>query len=74
MSAKRFPVGLEVYDLGTRRLYVKTGTGFVLHSDDLTPDELELIAQDIAGRNGRLKESSETSKHPYFGPYQEFSF
>jgi hypothetical protein len=53
MSAKRFPDGLEVYDLGTRRMYVKPSTGFVLHNDDLSPEELVQIATDIAGHEHR---------------------
>ena len=48
MSPTRFPGGIEILDLGRRRLYVKTSTGFVLHNDDLTPEELLVIATDIA--------------------------
>lgn len=48
MSAKRIPNQIEIHELGRRRLYVKSSTGFVLHNDDFTPEELLAIAQDIA--------------------------
>lgn len=48
MSAKSMSGGIEVIDLGYRRLYVKRSNGFVLHHDDLTPQELLGIATDIA--------------------------
>ena len=50
MSAKGISAGIEVHDLGMRRLYVKLSTGFVLHNDDLTAEELLAIAEDIARR------------------------
>ncbi len=48
MSAKRISIQIEIHELGRRRLYVKPSTGFVLHNDDFTPEELVAIAQDIA--------------------------
>jgi hypothetical protein len=51
MSAKNIRNGIEIHDVGGRRLYVKSTTGFVLHNDDLTPEELVAIATDIAGHN-----------------------
>jgi hypothetical protein len=53
MSAKSMSTGIEILDLGQRRLYVKTSTGFVLHNDDLTPEELLVIATDIASHDKR---------------------
>jgi hypothetical protein len=50
MSAKRVLAELEVIDIGARRLYVKPSTGFVIHSDDLSPEELLQIAHDITAR------------------------
>ena len=51
MSAKSISSGIEILDLGCRRLYVKTSTGFVIHNDDLTPEELLVIATDIASQD-----------------------
>jgi hypothetical protein len=43
---------IEVYDVGCRRLYAKTnGTGFAIFEDELTPQELMAIAQDITARH-----------------------
>ncbi len=45
------PCGIEVYDIGARRLYVKTGVRSIAISEsDLTPQELAGIAGDIATR------------------------
>ena len=42
---------IEVYDVGNRRLYAKTSGGnFAIFEDELTPEELVAIAQDIATR------------------------
>ena len=43
---------IEVYEVGCRRLYAKTngGPGFALFEDELTPEELIAIAQDITAR------------------------
>ena len=42
---------IEVYEVGCRRLYAKTnGPAFALFEDELTPEELIAIAQDITAR------------------------
>jgi hypothetical protein len=51
MSPRTVPGGIEIIDLGYRRIYVKRSTGFVLHHDDLTPAELLCIASDIASHD-----------------------
>lgn len=51
MTEPRLPMGIEVYELANRRLYAKTSGGaFALFEDDLTPEELIAIAEDIAKR------------------------
>jgi hypothetical protein len=51
MSEQSLPRGIEVYEVGSRRLYAKTtGRAFALFEDELTPEELVAIAQDIAAR------------------------
>jgi hypothetical protein len=55
MSHQDLPPEIEVYDIGKRRLYVKTGARyFAISEDDLTPEELLGIARDIAMRQARL--------------------
>jgi len=45
---------IQIYEVGARRLYVKTGTrNFAISEDDVTPEELLCIAKDIAARNAR---------------------
>ena len=54
MPHQNLPREIEVYEIGTRRLYVKTGArNFALSEDDLTPEELLGIARDIAARQGK---------------------
>lgn len=51
------PRGIEVFEIGSRRLYVKTGPrSFAISEDDLTPTELIRIARDIALRQAKLSE------------------
>lgn len=51
MTDKNLPPDIEIYEIGTRRLYVKTTRGaFAIFDDELTPEELVAIAQDIAAR------------------------
>lgn len=46
---------IEVYEVGTRRLYAKTRGGtFALFDDELTPEELMAIAKDIAAHRPTL--------------------
>lgn len=43
--------GIEIYEVGPRRLYAKTrDRAFALFEDELTPEELMAIASDIAAR------------------------
>lgn len=51
MTHKNLPGEIEVYEIGSRRLYVKTGDrNFAISEDDVTPEELIDIAKDIASR------------------------
>jgi hypothetical protein len=51
MTEQSLPRGIEVYQVGSRRLYAKTTRqAFALFEDELTPEELMAIAQDIAAR------------------------
>jgi len=52
MRQQNLPQAIEVYQVGWRRLYAKAkGDGnFVIFEDELTPEELMAIAQDIAAR------------------------
>lgn len=51
MTEQSLPRGIEVYQVGLRRLYAKTrGGAFAIFEDELTPEELVAIAQDIASR------------------------
>jgi hypothetical protein len=60
MTEQSLPRGIEVYQVGSRRLYAKTrGGAFAIFEDELTPEELVAIAQDIAAR--RVPEMSEVS-------------
>jgi len=49
---QKLPQAIEVYEVGARRLYAKTGGGpsFALFEDELTPEELIAIAKDITAR------------------------
>ncbi len=51
MTEQHLTGEIEVFDLAQRRLYAKTqGRTFALFEDELTPEELIAIAQDIANR------------------------
>ena len=51
MTEQSLPREIEVYEVGARRLYAKTRGGtFAIFEDELTPEELVAIAQDIAAR------------------------
>jgi hypothetical protein len=51
MTDRDLPRGIEIYDIGARRLYVKTGVrNYAISEDDVTPEELVGIARDIATR------------------------
>ena len=55
---QKLPQAIEVYEVGARRLYAKTiGRSFALFEDELTPEELIAIANDISAR--RQKSSQE---------------
>ena len=48
---ENLPPEIEIYQVGARRLYAKTSGGaFAIFEDELTPEELVAIAQDIAAR------------------------
>ena len=48
---QKLPQAIEVYEVGSRRLYAKTrGRSFALFEDELTPEELIAIANDITIR------------------------
>jgi len=60
MTEQSLPRGIEVYQVGSRRLYAKTrGGAFAIFEDELTPEELVAIAQDIAAR--RIPDMSDAS-------------
>ena len=51
MIEQNLPREIEVYQLGSRRLYAKTdGRAFAIFEDELTPEELMAIARDILSR------------------------
>ena len=51
MRQQKLPQEIEVYEVGSRRLYAKnSGGGFAIFEDELTPEELVAIARDIAAR------------------------
>ena len=51
MTEQNLSRDIEVYDLCGRRLYAKTnGATFAIFEDELKPEELIAIAQDIAAR------------------------
>ncbi|HOC57645.1 MAG TPA: hypothetical protein PKI20_18650 [Verrucomicrobiota bacterium] len=58
MTHRDLPGDIEVYEIGLRRLYVKTGVrSFAISEGDVTPEELVVIAKDIADRQARPSES-----------------
>jgi hypothetical protein len=51
MTQRNLPGEIEVYEIGSRRIYVKTGDrNFAISEDDVTPEALVAIARDIASR------------------------
>lgn len=51
MTQEEFPPQIKVYEIASRRLYVKTGVrNFAISEDDVTPEELVSIARDMAAR------------------------
>jgi hypothetical protein len=57
MTNRDLPGDIEVYEIGARRLYVKTGVrNFAISEVDVTPEELVGIAKDIAARQARPPE------------------
>jgi hypothetical protein len=53
MTEQSLPQEIEIYEIGSRRLYAKTRGGtFAIFEDELTPEELVAIAHDIAARRG----------------------
>jgi hypothetical protein len=51
MAQQNLTQEIEVFEVGSRRLYAKTNGGsFALFEDDLTPEELVAIAHDIVAR------------------------
>jgi hypothetical protein len=56
MTRQNLPQEIEIYEVGSRRLYAKTRGGtFALFDDELTPEELVAIARDIAARRPEPK-------------------
>jgi hypothetical protein len=52
-TQEELPRSIEVYEIGSRRLYVKTGArNFAISEADATLEELLGIARDIAARQG----------------------
>ena len=57
MIQQDLPGEIEVYEIGSRRLYVKIGArSIALSEDDLTPEELMSIARDIAARQAKFSQ------------------
>ncbi len=51
MIRQVLPGGVEVYEIGMQRMYIKTGDrNFAISEADITPEELVGIARDIAAR------------------------
>ncbi len=58
MTHSDLPPEIEIYEIGDRRLYVKTGVrSFAILEDDMTPEELVRIANDIARRQAQRAEA-----------------
>ena len=56
---RKLPREIEVYEVGSRRLYAKTkDRSFAIFEDELTPEELMAIARDIAARRTHLPPNS----------------
>jgi hypothetical protein len=61
MAEQNLSCGIEIYKVGARRLYAKTSDGtFAIFEDELTPEELRAIANDIADRRKEIAEKDET--------------
>ena len=57
MTYQDLPREIEVYEIGARRLYVKTGArNFAISEDDVTPEELVGIAAHIAAQQAKRSE------------------
>ena len=57
MTHQDLPREIEIYEIGARRLYVKTGVrNFAISENDVTPEELVGIAKDIAARQAKPSE------------------
>ncbi len=60
MRHQDLPRHIEVYEIASRRLYVKAGArNFAISEDDLTPEELVAIADDIRERQARQSQPRE---------------
>jgi hypothetical protein len=58
MTQEKLPRGIEVYEIGSRRLYVKTGArNFSISEEDVTPEELVAIAEHISSRGPVLSKT-----------------
>jgi hypothetical protein len=54
MTNYELPRDIEVYEIGGRTLYVKTGSrNFMISEVDVTPEELVGIANDMAARQAK---------------------
>ncbi len=52
MLCRTLIAGIDVYQVGSRVLYAKTGDrNFAIFEDELTPEQLQAIASDIATRS-----------------------
>ena len=62
MINRNLPQQIEVYEVGSRRLYAKTrGGNFAIFEDELTPEELVAIAKDIEARRPEASVDREDS-------------
>jgi hypothetical protein len=65
MSYEVLPGEIEVYEVGERRLYIKTGIrNFAICEDDVTPAELIGIARDIAARKTKTPQAKNDPAEP----------
>ncbi len=65
MTHQTLPGEIEVYEIGARRLYVKTGIrNFAISEADITPEELVGIANDIAARQAKHSDHESSPHHP----------
>jgi hypothetical protein len=69
MTASTLPPEIEVYQVGGRRLYVKTsGQAFALFEDELTPEQLVAIADDISSRQQKAEPSAQATNQGSAAP------